>query len=103
MGKGWTSDLRDGIPPSAVEKVGTARSSPGRSGAGFLIRNVVIFMTGTSSSKLMEHNSNAVSCFVVAMIGATYLLSGYRMVRFTSKVGAAMLAVFLALLGAQYL
>ncbi len=51
----------------------------------------------------MAHNANAASCFLVAFIGATYLLSGYRMVRFTSKVGAAMFAVFLALLGTQYL
>jgi hypothetical protein len=51
----------------------------------------------------MEHTTNSASCFLVALVGASYLLSGYRMVRFTSKVGAAMCAVFLALLGAQYL
>jgi len=52
---------------------------------------------------MMEHGTNTASCFLVALIGATYLLSGYRMVRFTSKVGAAMFAVFVALLGTQYL
>ncbi len=51
----------------------------------------------------MEQTPNAASCFLVALMGGTYLLGGYRMVRFSSRVGAIMAAVFFALLGTQYL
>jgi hypothetical protein len=51
----------------------------------------------------MEHPAAPAPWFLLVLVGSFCLLFGYRSVRFSSKLGSALLAIFLAMTAGQHL